>query len=285
MAEGCEGNCSSCGVSGCNSRNGGIAKAPQNEASDIKHVVAVISGKGGVGKSMVTSLLANSMHAKGNKVGILDADITGPSIPRMYGITEKAGYDGTHILPAETINDIKLMSINLLLDDPSDPVLWRGTLISNAVKQFWTDVAWGEVDYMFVDMPPGTGDVALTVMQSLPVDGIVIVTSPQELVGMIVSKAVKMAEMMNVPVLGIVENMSYFKCPDCGGIHEIFGKSRIKETADEYGIDTVVRLPMDPDLSGLCDQGRGDVLGSEGLPEEFEKLSERMKTLKTVENS
>jgi Mrp family chromosome partitioning ATPase len=259
-------------------------RAPENANSHVKKVIGIVSGKGGVGKSLVTGLSASLMNKKGYKTAIMDADITGPSIPKMFGIG-KLNYadENGNMLPATTEGGMKVMSLNMLMENETDPVIWRGPVIAGIVKQFWSDVNWGDIEYMFVDMPPGTGDVALTVMQSLPVDGIVIVTSPQELVGMIVSKAVKMAEMMNVPVLGIVENMSYFKCPDCGGIHEIFGKSRVKEAADEYGIDTIVRLPIDPELSGLCDQGRGDVLGSEGLPEEFKKLSERMKTLKAVE--
>ncbi len=259
MAEGCSGECGSCGESGCGDRKGpGIQKAPQNSASNIKHVIAVVSGKGGVGKSMVTGLLAGEMNKRGYKTGILDADITGPSIPRMFGIKDRAGFDGTNVLPCESKGGMKVMSINLLLDNDTDPVLWRGSLISGAVKQFWTDVAWGDLDYLFVDMPPGTGDVALTVMQSLPVEGIIIVTSPQELVGMIVKKAVKMAEMMHVPVLGLVENMSYYKCPDCGKMIEIFGHSRLDETAAELGLEKTARLPVNPALAALCDEGKAD---------------------------
>ncbi len=262
MAENCDNNCSGCAESGCSSRKGaGVQKAPANEGSSIKHVIAVVSGKGGVGKSMVTGLLAGLMNSRGYRCGILDADITGPSIPRMYGVKERAGYDGKNVLPVQSAGGIKLMSINLLLDNDTDPVLWRGALISGAVRQFWTDVAWGELDYLFVDMPPGTGDVALTVMQSLPVDGMVVVTTPQELVGMIVEKAVKMAGMMNVPVLGIVENMSYFTCPDCGKKNYIFGESRLTETASRLGIEKTVRLPIDPALTALCDAGKGDELG------------------------
>ena len=277
MAENCNGNCEECGSSGCSDRKGpGIQKAKPNDASDIKHVIAVISGKGGVGKSMVTGLLADSANARGLKTAILDADITGPSIPRMFGIEERAGYDGKNVVPVKTSNGISTMSINLLLDNATDPVLWRGSLISGAVKQFWTDVAWGDVDCMFVDMPPGTGDVALTVMQSLPVEGIVIVTSPQELVGMIVSKAVKMAEMMNIPVLGIVENLSYFKCPDCGKIHEIFGKSSVDSVAADFGIPVTVRLPIDPEMASLCDKGEAHKLKAQDIEDKFDSLTEEI---------
>lgn len=212
----CTHDCSTCGEN-CSSRQ--IPKEKQNEQSSIKKVIGVISGKGGVGKSLITSLLAKSAANAGFDVAILDADITGPSIPKLFGIKDKAfSPDGKFIIPAVSEKGVKIMSINLLLENDSDPVVWRGPIIAGTVKQFWTDVIWGEVDYMFVDMPPGTGDVALTVFQSLPLDGIVIVSSPQELVAMIVEKAVKMAELMNIPILGIVENMSYFQCPDCGGV-------------------------------------------------------------------
>ncbi|MCR5210359.1 MAG: Mrp/NBP35 family ATP-binding protein [Lachnospiraceae bacterium] len=277
MADNCNGNCDGCGAAGCSDRKGpGVQKAEQNEASNVKHVIAVISGKGGVGKSMVTGLLADSAQARGLKTAILDADITGPSIPRMFGIKDKAGYDGKNVVPVKTSNGIDTMSINLLLDNETDPVLWRGSLISGAVKQFWTDVAWGDVDCMFVDMPPGTGDVALTVMQSLPVEGIVIVTSPQELVGMIVSKAVKMAEMMNIPVLGIVENLSYFKCPDCGKIHEIFGKSSVESVAADFGIPVTVRLPIDPEMAAICDKGEAQKLRVQDIEDKFDALTEEI---------
>ena len=221
----------------------------QNIYSNVRHVIGVVSGKGGVGKSMVTATLANRMAEKGFRVGILDADITGPSIPKAFGVTEKAYGTQMGILPCESKKGIEMMSINLLLDNDTDPVVWRGPVIAETVKQFWKDVVWGDVDYMFIDMPPGTGDVPLTVFQSIAIDGIIIVTSPQELVGMIVDKAVKMAEMMNVPILGIVENMSYFKCPDCGGIHHIFGESQIEAIAAKHNIPVVCKLPIDPAIA------------------------------------
>ena len=252
MAE-CNHNCSSCSAN-CAERN-----APQkeqlNEKSKVKKVIAVVSGKGGVGKSLVTSKLAVEMRKKGYHTAILDADITGPSIPKAFGIHERALSDGTLFLPARTKTGIDLISLNLMLQHETDPVMWRGPLIAGVVKQFWTDVYWNDVDYMFVDMPPGTGDVPLTVFQSLPIDGIIIVTSPQELVSMIVEKAVNMASAMNVPIFGIVENMSYFKCPDCGKIHKIFGESHIGEIAANSNITNVARIPMDPNQAKLCDAG------------------------------
>ena len=220
----CNHDCGSCSAN-CSDRqeNPGIEKAPMNDMSDVKKVIGVVSGKGGVGKSSVTSMLAAAAMKQGKKVAVLDADITGPSIPKAFGITERAQGNDEMILPAVTEKGIKAMSINLLLENDTDPVVWRGPILGGVVQQFWSDVCWGDIDVMFVDMPPGTGDVALTVYQTLPVDGIIIVTSPQELVSMIVEKAVKMAEMMDIPVLGIVENMSYFKCPDCGKAHNVFG--------------------------------------------------------------
>ena len=226
-----------------------------NEYSNIKKVIAVMSGKGGVGKSLVTSLMAVSAMKKGLKAAVLDADITGPSIPKSFGVHTKAYGAEYGIVPPETKSGIKLMSINLLVENENDPVIWRGPVIAGAVGQFWTDLMWGDVDVMFVDMPPGTGDVPLTVFQTLPVDGIIVVTSPQELVEMIVSKAVKMANVMNVPVLGLVENMSYFECPDCGKKHEIFGKSRVDEIASAYGIGLTARLPIDPKIAETVDEG------------------------------
>ena len=227
----------------------------QNEYSDVKKVIGVISGKGGVGKSLVTSLLAVKASQKGLKTAVLDADITGPSIPKSFGVHKKAYGSDIGIIPVNTEGGIKLMSINLLVDNEEDPVIWRGPVIAGAVQQFWTDVAWGDIDVMFVDMPPGTGDVPLTVFQSLPVDGIIVVTSPQELVGMIVEKSLNMANIMNVPVLGIIENMSYYKCPDCGSEHAIFGESRVEEIAAQYGIKNTARLPLDPELAKACDEG------------------------------
>lgn len=254
--ESCSHDCSSC-RSSCSSREAGAPQHEQlNENSRVEKVIAVVSGKGGVGKSMVTALSAVAANRNGCKVGVMDADITGPSIPKMFGIHDKAYGSEIGIIPCATPSEVKLMSLNLLTENESDPVVWRGPVIAGAVTQFWTDVAWGDLDVMFIDMPPGTGDVPLTVFQSLPVDGIIVVTSPQELVSMIVEKAVKMAEMMNVPILGIVENMSYFECPDNGRKYEIFGKSHVDEIAAEHGLKVLAKLPIDPDLAALSDQGR-----------------------------
>ncbi|MDD3141644.1 MAG: Mrp/NBP35 family ATP-binding protein, partial [Lachnospiraceae bacterium] len=233
---------------------------PPNEHSEIKKVIAVVSGKGGVGKSMVTSSMAVLMNRLGKKTAILDADITGPSIPKAFGVTEKACGTKDGMLPCETKKGIKVMSVNLLLENETDPVIWRGPMIAETVKQFWKDVIWGDVDYMFIDMPPGTGDVPLTVFQSIVVDGIIIVTSPQELVGMIVDKAVKMAEMMKVPILGIVENLSYFVCPECNEVHKIFGESNIDEIAARHNIPVVCKLPIDPSIAARCDRGETEEL-------------------------
>ena len=224
--------------------------------SHVKKVVGVVSGKGGVGKSLVTSLLAVLMSQQGYTTAIMDADITGPSIPRAFGITEKAQGNEQGLIPSYSTSGIGIMSMNLLLPNDSDPVVWRGPIIAGTVKQFWTEVAWGEVDLMLVDLPPGTGDVPLTVFQSLPIDGIVIVTTPQELVSMIVEKAVKMAGLLNLPILGLVENMSYFNCPECGKQISLFGESRLAETAARYQIETMDKLPLDPSLTALCDQGQ-----------------------------
>ena len=252
----CNHDCSSCSSS-CDERkeNLGIEQAPMNQFSNVKKVIGVVSGKGGVGKSSVTSMLAVASRNAGKEVAVLDADITGPSIPMAFGLKDKAQGNEEMILPAITKSGIKAMSINLLLEDETDPVVWRGPIVGGVVQQFWTDVCWGDIDVMFVDMPPGTGDVALTVYQTLPVDGIVIVTSPQDLVGMIVEKAVKMAEMMNIPVVGIVENMSYFKCPDCGTEYKIFGESQIEDIASKYGISVIAKLPINPELAKACDNG------------------------------
>ncbi len=250
----CTHDCSSCSQD-CAQRTA-IAKEKQNELSRIKKVIGIVSGKGGVGKSLVTSMLSVLANRKGLKTAILDADITGPSIPKMFGIKDKANaLNDKYLLPKITKNGIKIMSINLLLENENDPVVWRGPVIAGAVKQFWTDVAWEDVDYMFVDMPPGTGDVPLTVFQSLPIDGIVVVASPQELVSMIVGKAVKMASMMNVPVIGLVENMSYLECPDCKKKINVFGESKIEQTAKEYGIEKVARIPINPEFAKLSDDG------------------------------
>ena len=231
-------------------------KEALKEGSRVGKLIGVVSGKGGVGKSMVTSLLAIAMNRAGKRTAILDADITGPSVPTAFGLKERAEAGLNGLLPSLTREGIKVMSLNLLLDNPSDPVVWRGPLISGTVKQFWTEVDWGDVDYMLVDMPPGTGDVALTVYQSLPLSGVVIVTSPQELVSIIVGKAVKMAELMQIPVLGIVENMAWFECPECHTRHYLFGKSRVMEAANEHHIPVVGYLPMDPQLAAMVDEGR-----------------------------
>ncbi len=250
---GCTGDCSSC--SKAHSEEKHDFREQLNQHSSVKHVIGVVSGKGGVGKSMVTAMLAVLMSRKGYKVGILDADITGPSIPRMFGIDTRAKMNDKGILPEETANGIKIMSCNLLLESPDAPVVWRGPVLAGAVKQFWTDVYWGEVDYMFVDMPPGTGDVPLTVYQSLPIDGAVVVTSPQDLVSLIVKKACNMASMMNIPVLGMVENMSYVKCPDCGKAINIFGESKFEELCGELQIMPLGRMPIDGNLTELVNAG------------------------------
>ncbi len=230
--------------------------AELNIYSDVKHVIGVVSGKGGVGKSFVTGSLANLMASKGYRVGIMDADITGPSIPKMYGLTGAAQADDNGIYPMVTDNGIKVMSVNLLLPTEDTPVIWRGPILANMVKQFWTDVIWGELDYLFVDMPPGTGDVPLTAFQSLPLDGVVIVTSPQDLVRMIVKKAYNMAEMMKVPVLGIVENYSFVKCPDCGKEIKVFGESHIDEIAAELKVAVLGKMPIDAELAKKADSGK-----------------------------
>ena len=254
---GCSHDCSSCGEN-CSSRQKDKSDflKPMNKYSDIKKVIGVVSGKGGVGKSLVSCLLASKCAKAGLKVGILDADITGPSVPKSFGITERAMQDDECLLPAVTSDGIKLMSINLLLEDVNSPVVWRGPVISGVIEQFWSDVRWGELDYLFVDMPPGTGDVALTVFQSLPIDGIVIVSTPQDLVKMIVNKAYNMAKMMNVPVLGLVENMSYYICPNCNEKIYIFGESKIEETAGELGVPVLAKLPINPEINKLVDAGK-----------------------------
>ena len=256
MSEECTHNCETCGAS-CPSKGASPESflEPANKHSHIKKVIGVVSGKGGVGKSMVTSMLAVNTRRRGFNTAVLDADITGPSIPQAFGLHGLAEGNEEGILPVVTKTGIKTMSLNLLLENETDPVVWRGPVIAGTVKQFWTDVCWGEVDYMYVDMPPGTGDVPLTVFQSLPLDGIVIVATPQELVSMIVSKAVRMAQMMNIPVLALVENMSFIQCPDCGKIINVFGESHAIDIASEFSIPRVARLPLDPALARLCDQG------------------------------
>ena len=273
MSEVCSQNCSECD-SDCADRKPADFSAPVNASSNVKSVIGVVSGKGGVGKTLVTSLLAVAMRRAGYASAVLDADITGPSVPRAFGLREKAVGSETGIIPVTTKTGIPVMSINLLLDKETDPIIWRGPVIAGTVKQFWSDVHWGNVDYMFVDMPPGTGDVPLTVFQSLPLDGVVVVASPQELVGMIVEKAVNMAGMMNIPVLALVENMSYFQCPDCGREHRIFGESHIGAIAEKHGIGTVCKLPIDPKLAAATDAGavedyEGDYM--DGLVKMLEK--------------
>ena len=254
MAENCTHDCSTCS-SNCSSRSKESLLAPQNAGSNVKKVIGIVSGKGGVGKSMVTSLLTVLMNRREYKTAILDADITGPSIPKAFGVKGEIYGSDSGMLPLVSRMGTKIMSVNLLLEDETTPVVWRGSLISGTVKQFWTDVCWDEVDYMFVDMPPGTGDVPLTVFQSLPLSGVIIVTSPQELVSMIVAKAVRMAQMMNIPVLGIVENMSYVECPDCKKRIPVFGESKIDAVAKEYGREVLAQIPIDPNLASQCDNG------------------------------
>ena len=261
----CNGNCSSCSSSSCGDRKAESLIAQLNPKASVKKVIAVVSGKGGVGKSTVTSMLAVAMARRGKRVGVLDADITGPSAPTAFGVTECQGANEDGLYPALSRGGIQVMSINLLLDNPGDPVVWRGPVIAGAVKQFWTDVIWEDVDYMFVDMPPGTGDVPLTVFQSLPIDGIVIVTTPQDLVSMIVSKAVKMAQMMHIPVLGFVENYAYLQCPDCGKKIEVFGKSHLEEIAAKHNLPILARLPIDPKVAEAYDNGLMETVDTEGV--------------------
>ena len=258
----CSGNCSSCGES-CSDRKQESLLAQANAQSNVKKVIAVMSGKGGVGKSTVTTMLAVAMQKMGYKAAVLDADITGPSIPKAFGLKEQIVGTDDGMVPAVTKEGIKVMSINLLLPNESDPVLWRGPVVAGAVKQFWTDVCWGDVDYMFVDMPPGTGDVALTVFQSLPIDGVILVTSPQDLVSMIVEKAVKMAQMMHVPVYGFVENYSHFRCPDCGKQYKIFGESKLDEVALQHCLPVLARLPIDPETAKHFDEGNMEQINLE----------------------
>lgn len=278
MSENCTHDCKTC------SQSCGDRQTPQSllekphPMSRIKHVVGVMSGKGGVGKSFVTAVLAVEMARRGKRVGVLDADITGPSIPRMFGIKERACGDQNGVYPVTSDSGIEVMSLNLLLEKETDPVIWRGALITGTVKQFWTDVIWRDVDYLFIDMPPGTGDVTLTVFQSLPLDGVVVVATPQDLVKMIVSKAVKMADMMQVPVLGLVENMSYLNCPDCNKQIEPFGPSKASAVAAEFKIPVTARLPLDPALAQAMDEGRAECIRQEAfipLLDALEKLPEK----------
>ena len=272
--ETCNHDCSACGEN-CPSRKSDPADFLEkpNKHSKVGRVIGVVSGKGGVGKSLVTAMLAVLMNRRGSHTGILDADITGPSIPKVFGLHEKIRGNDEGMLPVRTEHGIDVVSANLLLDDENAPVVWRGPLIANIVKQFWTETVWDNVDFLFVDMPPGTGDVPLTVFQSIPVDGIVIVTSPQELVSMIVAKAVNMAQMMNIPILGIVENMSYVKCPDCGKEIKIFGESHVDETARKYGLDVLGRLPLDPEVAQKCDAGRAEEIEAPWLEKAADAVS------------
>lgn len=284
MSNSCDSNCSSCATEcGDRTSKSNLDLSPAHDLSKIKRVIGVVSGKGGVGKSLVTSMLAVEMNKRGYETAILDADITGPSIPKSFGITEKATSNELGMFPVRSKMGVKLMSINLLLQDETDPVVWRGPMIGGAVKQFWTDVIWGDVDYMFVDMPPGTGDVALTVFQNLPIDGMIIVTTPQDLVSMIVTKAVKMANILKIPVLGIVENMSYFKCPDCDKEHYIFGKSNADEVASKYGLKVMARLPMDPKHASACDRGMIELANTSGLDEMIKVVENLASPAKAVD--
>ncbi len=266
MAEECSHECSSCGVSGCGDRTAeaGPSTLEPNKRTNVKHVIGVVSGKGGVGKSLVTSLLASEMNKRGHKVAILDADITGPSIPKSFGVDARLTADADGINPAQSASGIEVMSVNLMLPEGDMPVAWRGPVVTGAIKQFWQEVNWGDVDYMFVDMPPGTSDVFLTVFQSLPVDGIVTVSAPQELVAMIVGKAVNLAKSLEVPVVGLVENMAYFKCDECGKEHHIFGEPQGAAVAEKYGIPAVATLPMDPSFARLVDEGKVEAYEVEG---------------------
>lgn len=274
MSENCTHDCSSCGEN-CPSRNKPQSLLEKtNDKTNIKKIIAVISGKGGVGKSSVTAQLAVMMQRKGYKTAILDADITGPSIPKAFGVNKEPVNEGDYIYAVETKTGIKIMSINLLIKDEMTPVIWRGPIIAGAVKQFYTDVIWGDIDYMFVDCPPGTGDVPLTVFQSLPIDGIIVVTTPQDIVSMIVGKAVRMAEDMDIPIIGMIENMSYFKCPDCGGRHSIFGESKLEQVMKELYIKNALRLPINPEFASLMDTGRVEDMEENEIAEFADLISE-----------
>lgn len=269
-------DCSTCSVDCDESETAPVDFSEKcHELSNIKKVIGVVSGKGGVGKSLVTSMLASLMNSRGHSTAVLDADITGPSIPKIFGITKKANANNLGWFPVKSEKGINIMSVNLLVENDTDPVVWRGPVIAGAVKQFWTDVIWGDIDFMFIDMPPGTGDVPLTVFQSIPIDGIVIVTSPQELVSMIVSKAVKMAELMNIPIIGLVENMSYLKCPSCNDEIKVFGDSHIEEISDKYNINILGKIPIDPEIALACDKGKIESLQAgyiDGIAEVLESI-------------
>ncbi len=272
MAEACTHDCSACGTTcGQDTRKQDLRIKP-HALSSIKHIIAVVSGKGGVGKSLVTGLLSVAMNRKGKHVGILDADITGPSIPKMFGVSGEVQGNEKGVYPIKSNSGIDIVSMNLLLAQQTDPVVWRGPIISGIVQQFYTDFVWQDVDYLFVDMPPGTGDVPLTVLQSIPLDGIVVVTSPQDLVSMIVEKAIKMANLMQIPILGLVENMSYFECPDCGKRHEIYGKSHIDEIARDKKLQVLAKIPIVPDLAAECDRGQIETIEKSFMDEAVDKL-------------
>jgi Mrp family chromosome partitioning ATPase len=273
MSNSCDSNCASCSESSCDDRKQESLLKKPLDSTKIKNIIGVVSGKGGVGKSMTTSILAVNMAKKGYKVGVLDADITGPSIPKMFGVHEKVFGTDEGMLPAVTKDlKIKLMSVNLMLETEETPVLWRGVMVSNLLTQFYTDIVWGELDYLFIDMPPGTGDVALTTFQSIPVDGLVIVTSPQELVSMIVSKACNMAEMMHIPVVGLMENMSYVECPKCGEKIYIFNKSNIDETAEKHNLKVLGKMPIKPEIAALADAGKIEEFGYDYLDIAIEEI-------------
>lgn len=272
MAEACTHDCSACGTTcGQDTRKQELHIKP-HALSSIKHIIAVVSGKGGVGKSLVTGLLSVAMNRKGKHVGILDADITGPSIPKMFGVSGEVQGNEKGVYPTKSNRGIDIVSMNLLLAQQTDPVVWRGPIISGIVQQFYTDFVWQDVDYLFVDMPPGTGDVPLTVLQSIPLDGIVVVTSPQDLVSMIVEKAIKMANLMQIPILGLVENMSYFECPDCGKRHEIYGKSHIDEIARDKKLQVLAKIPIVPGLAAECDRGQIETIEKSFMDEAVDKL-------------
>lgn len=271
----CTHNCSTCSAN-CSSRDKQSMYEAPHPASSVKHIIGVVSGKGGVGKSLVTSMLAVLMQRKGYRVGILDADITGPSIPKAFGLRKPVEGDGDGMLPPATTSGIEIMSVNLMLDDETRPVVWRGPVIAGTVKQFWSQTVWADIDYLFVDCPPGTGDVPLTVFQSLPLDGIVIVSSPQELVSMIVKKAAHMADMMDIPVLGLVENMSYVLCPDCGKKINVFGESHIAEIAEQFGYDLLGQIPMDAKLAALVDKGWIEMMQNDYLDKAADMIEDKL---------
>ena len=271
----CTHNCSTCGSDCASRKEPQSLLAPANKLSNVKKVIGIVSGKGGVGKSLVTSMMAVLSARRGHKTAILDADITGPSIPKIFGTKGEVTGCEDGMYPLSTKTGIEMMSVNLLLQDEKMPVVWRGPVIAGTVKQFWTDVVWGDVDFMYVDMPPGTGDVPLTVFQSLPIDGIIIVTTPQELVSMIVSKAANMAKIMNIPVLGIVENMSYIECPDCGKKLEVFGQSHVDEVAEEFGYPVLGKVPLDPKVAALCDKGMLELMENNYLDAAMEAVEKK----------